>query len=95
MTSSTPAGELVLGEKCDLGPYSDGSRPWAWPRGGAQSSLTGGLFSRYRIGPGEVEDALMEHPAVVETAVISSPDPIRGEVMGSSRLGVQIWETRA
>lgn len=24
----------------------------------------------------------MEHPAVVETAVVSSPDPIRGEVMG-------------
>ncbi|XP_036316006.1 acyl-coenzyme A synthetase ACSM2B, mitochondrial-like isoform X1 [Pipistrellus kuhlii] len=37
--------------------------------------------SGYRIGPGEVEDALMEHPAVAETAVISSPDPVRGEVV--------------
>ncbi|XP_009007517.2 acyl-coenzyme A synthetase ACSM2B, mitochondrial isoform X3 [Callithrix jacchus] len=37
--------------------------------------------SGYRIGPSEVENALMEHPAVVETAVISSPDPIRGEVV--------------
>ncbi|XP_024416282.1 acyl-coenzyme A synthetase ACSM2B, mitochondrial [Desmodus rotundus] len=37
--------------------------------------------SGYRIGPAEVENALMEHPAVVETAVISSPDPIRGEVV--------------
>ncbi|XP_040113324.1 acyl-coenzyme A synthetase ACSM2B, mitochondrial isoform X2 [Oryx dammah] len=36
--------------------------------------------SGYRIGPSEVENALMEHPAVVETAVVSSPDPIRGEV---------------
>lgn len=36
---------------------------------------------RYRIGPFEVESALIEHPAVVETAVISSPDPLRGEVM--------------
>lgn len=37
--------------------------------------------SGYRIGPLEVENALMGHPAVVETAVISSPDPIRGEVV--------------
>uniref|UniRef100_A0A2K6AHE9 medium-chain acyl-CoA ligase n=1 Tax=Mandrillus leucophaeus TaxID=9568 RepID=A0A2K6AHE9_MANLE len=37
--------------------------------------------SGYRIGPSEVENALMEHPAVVETAVISSPDPVRGEVV--------------
>ncbi|XP_021508674.1 acyl-coenzyme A synthetase ACSM2, mitochondrial isoform X2 [Meriones unguiculatus] len=37
--------------------------------------------SGYRIGPSEVENALMEHPAVAETAVISSPDPTRGEVV--------------
>ena len=37
--------------------------------------------SGYRIGPSEVENALMEHPAVSETAVISSPDPSRGEVV--------------
>lgn len=36
--------------------------------------------SRYRIGPFEVESALIEHPAVVESAVVSSPDSIRGEV---------------
>ena len=47
-----------------------------------QSSLKERFFYRYRIGPSEVENALMEHPAVVETAVVSSPDPIRGEVMG-------------
>ncbi|XP_014792047.1 PREDICTED: acyl-coenzyme A synthetase ACSM3, mitochondrial-like isoform X2 [Calidris pugnax] len=35
----------------------------------------------YRIGPFEVESALVEHPAVVESAVVSSPDPIRGEVV--------------
>ncbi|XP_075420705.1 acyl-coenzyme A synthetase ACSM3, mitochondrial isoform X2 [Tenrec ecaudatus] len=39
------------------------------------------LSSGYRIGPFEVESALMEHPAVVESAVVSSPDPIRGEVV--------------
>lgn len=46
------------------------------------SLLKDRFFYRYRIGPSEVENALMEHPAVVETAVVSSPDPIRGEVMG-------------
>ncbi|GIX72551.1 acyl-coenzyme A synthetase ACSM3, mitochondrial [Caerostris extrusa] len=35
----------------------------------------------YRIGPFEVESALMEHPAVVEVAVTSSPDEERGEVV--------------
>ncbi|XP_048072948.1 acyl-coenzyme A synthetase ACSM3, mitochondrial-like isoform X1 [Ursus arctos] len=39
------------------------------------------LSSGYRIGPFEVESALIEHPAVVEAAVVSSPDPIRGEVV--------------
>ncbi len=34
--------------------------------------------SGYRIGPFEVESALMEHPAVLETAVTGVPDPDRG-----------------
>ncbi|XP_042294714.1 acyl-coenzyme A synthetase ACSM3, mitochondrial-like [Sceloporus undulatus] len=37
--------------------------------------------SGYRIGPFEVESALLEHPAVAEAAAISSPDPLRGEVV--------------
>jgi acetyl-CoA synthetase len=39
--------------------------------------------SGYRIGPFEVESALMEHPAVVENAVVGVPDPkgIRGNVV--------------
>ncbi|XP_026375991.1 acyl-coenzyme A synthetase ACSM1, mitochondrial [Ursus americanus] len=37
--------------------------------------------SGYRIGPAEVENALAEHPAVAESAVVSSPDPIRREVV--------------
>jgi len=35
----------------------------------------------YRIGPFEVESALLEHPAVAESAVVSSPDEMRGEVV--------------
>ncbi|XP_021085051.1 acyl-coenzyme A synthetase ACSM3, mitochondrial isoform X1 [Mesocricetus auratus] len=39
------------------------------------------LSSGYRIGPFEVESALIEHPSIAESAVVSSPDPIRGEVV--------------
>ena len=34
--------------------------------------------SGYRIGPGEVEDALLKHPAVHEVAVVGAPDLLRG-----------------
>lgn len=37
--------------------------------------------SGYRIGPFEVESALLEHPAVVECAITAAPDPIRGQVV--------------
>ena len=37
--------------------------------------------SGYRIGPFEVESALIEHPAVHEAAVIGSPDRIRGLIV--------------
>ena len=37
--------------------------------------------SGYRIGPFEVESALVEHPAVIECAVTAAPDPIRGKVV--------------
>ncbi|QTA79000.1 Putative acetyl-coenzyme A synthetase (acetate--CoA ligase) [Desulfonema limicola] len=39
------------------------------------------LTSGYRIGPFEVESALIEHPAVAESAVVSSPDKTRGQVV--------------
>lgn len=39
------------------------------------------LSAGYRIGPFEVESALIEHPAVAESAVVSSPDDTRGEVV--------------
>ncbi len=37
--------------------------------------------SGYRIGPFEVESALLEHPAVTESAVVASPDPERGHIV--------------
>jgi acetyl-CoA synthetase/medium-chain acyl-CoA synthetase len=39
------------------------------------------ISAGYRIGPFEVESALLEHPAVVESAVVASPDPVRGEIV--------------
>ena len=33
----------------------------------------------YRVSPGEVEDALMEHEAVFESTVIGVPDPVQGQ----------------
>jgi len=35
----------------------------------------------YRIGPFEVESALLEHPAVMESAVVASPDADRGSIV--------------
>ena len=42
--------------------------------------------SGYRIGPFEVESALLEHPAVLECAIIGVPDPDRGQVVKASVL---------
>jgi acetyl-CoA synthetase len=39
------------------------------------------ISAGYRIGPFEVESALLTHPAVAEAAVVSAPDPERGSVV--------------
>ncbi|PTX58282.1 acetyl-CoA synthetase [Melghirimyces profundicolus] len=39
------------------------------------------ISSGYTIGPFEVEDALVKHPAVQECAVVASPDPVRGSIV--------------
>ena len=35
----------------------------------------------YRIGPGEIEDSLLRHPAVLQAAVIGKPDELRGQIV--------------
>ena len=37
--------------------------------------------SGYRIGPFEVESVLLEHPAVLEAAIVGKPDPVRGQIV--------------
>src|SRR5262249_52099082 len=61
------------------------------------------LSSGYRIGPFEVESALVSHPAVAEAAAVAAPDPERGSVVravvvltesgtGSEALAVELQE---
>lgn len=37
--------------------------------------------SGYRVGPFDVESALLEHDAVIEAAVVGVPDPERTEII--------------
>jgi acetyl-CoA synthetase/medium-chain acyl-CoA synthetase len=39
------------------------------------------ISAGYRIGPFEVESALLTHPAILESAVVASPDPVRGSIV--------------
>jgi acetyl-CoA synthetase len=48
--------------------------------------------SGYRIGPFEVESALQSHRAVLECAVTSAPDPIRGQVVKATIVLARGWE---
>ena len=49
-----------------------------WFHGRADDVITS---SGYRIGPGEIEDALLKHDAVQMVAVIGVPDPVRTEIV--------------
>lgn len=71
--------------KCFQGPwYYTGDRAtqdeegYFWFIGRADDVI---ISASYRIGPFEVESALVEHPAVAEAAVVASPDELRGEIV--------------
>lgn len=51
--------------------------------------------SGYRIGPFEVESALMTHPAVVECAVTGVPDVVRGMVVKATIVLADEWRGKA
>jgi len=64
--------------------YYTGDKGWMdedgyfWFEGRADDVITS---AAYRIGPFEVESALVEHPAVMEAAVVGKPDPERTEIV--------------
>ncbi|MGZ4149791.1 MAG: acyl-CoA synthetase [Actinomycetota bacterium] len=62
---------------------------YLWFVGRADDVITS---SAYRIGPFEVESALVSHPAVAEAAVIGKPDPLRGEIVKAFVTLVGGWE---
>jgi acetyl-CoA synthetase len=51
--------------------------------------------SGYRIGPFEVESALMAHPAVVECAITGVPDEVRGQVVKATIVLSKEYKPRA
>jgi len=51
--------------------------------------------SGYRIGPFEVESALMTHPAVAECAITGVPDEVRGQVVKATVILTAAYKTKA
>jgi len=51
--------------------------------------------SGYRIGPFEVESAVMTHPAVVECAITGVPDEIRGQVIKATIVLAEEYKSKA
>lgn len=51
---------------------------YIWYKGREDDLISSG---GYRIGPTDIEDCLMKHPAVAMAAVVGVPDPIRGEIV--------------
>ena len=66
------------------GVYHTGDAAWQdekgyyWFHGRFDDIIKTGGF---RVGPFEVENILMEHPAVLECSVVGIPDPLRGQAI--------------
>ncbi|MFL6648921.1 MAG: acyl-CoA synthetase [Sulfurifustaceae bacterium] len=60
----------------DLG--SQDADGYFWYQARADDVITSG---GYRIGPGEIEDCLLKHPAVAMAAAVGVPDPVRTEIV--------------
>jgi acyl-coenzyme A synthetase/AMP-(fatty) acid ligase len=86
-------GELLIDPQTVPTFFIDGprDRPWRtgdrvaededgylWFEGRADDVI---ISAGYRIGPFEVESALVTHPAVAEAAAVAAPDEIRGQVV--------------
>ncbi len=78
---SNPQGtqEKYLGEWCLTGDLArKDEEGYFWYVGRKDDLITS---SGYRIGPAEIEDCLLKHPAVAMAAVIGAPDEVRGEIV--------------
>jgi acetyl-CoA synthetase len=51
---------------------------YIWYKGREDDLISSG---GYRIGPTDIEDCLMKHPAVLMAAAVGHPDPLRGEIV--------------
>jgi acetyl-CoA synthetase len=73
-TAEKFAGEYLL--TGDLGRQDEAG--YFWFQGRSDDVITS---AGYRIGPGEIEDCLMKHPAVALAAAVGVPDPLRTEIV--------------
>jgi acyl-coenzyme A synthetase/AMP-(fatty) acid ligase len=86
-------GELVIDPALVPTFFIDGERDRPWRTGDRVSEDEDGylwfegrtddviISAGYRIGPFEVESALVAHPAVAEAAAVAAPDEVRGQVV--------------
>jgi len=65
---------------------------YLWFVGRADDVITS---AGYRIGPGEIEDSLIRHPAVALAAAIGVPDPMRTEAIKALIVLADGWEPTA
>ena len=77
-------GRWTVADRRDQGPWHTGDRVredeqgYLWFQGRADDVI---VSAGYRIGPFEVESALVAHPAVAEAAAVAAPDEERGSVV--------------
>jgi acyl-coenzyme A synthetase/AMP-(fatty) acid ligase len=76
IVSDLPALERLLNIDQDAGIKDEDGYLWFKGRKDDVISSAG-----HRIGPGEVEDSLLKHPAVANAAVIGAPDALRGQIV--------------
>ncbi len=90
--------EALTREAWEGGYYHTGDMAWRdqdgyyWFEGRADDVIKS---SGYRIGPFEVESALMTHPAVVECAITGVPDDTRGMVVKATVVLGAEWKQKA
>jgi acyl-coenzyme A synthetase/AMP-(fatty) acid ligase len=77
MRSSRSSGTSASGRPIS-GALSSNSKCYFWFAGRDDDLINS---SGYRIGPMEVENVLLDHPAVQECAVVGVPDAQRGELV--------------